>query len=116
MDEDTVSGKLNILPLIQRHLDMELRDIHWDCQTRWIIHQEYNIEVIDEVSKGSIESNKEGCGCIIGNIFSKAKRIASMVRKDFQRVGRDQYWLLYIEGLLWKNSIRQFGLNSIMGK
>jgi len=101
MDEDTVSGRLNILPLIQRHLDMELREK--DCQTRWIIHQEYNIEVIDEVSKGGIESNKEGCGCIIGNIFSKAKRIASMVRKDFQRGGRESVLII----IHWRFSVEE---------
>ena len=51
----------------------------------------------------SIESNKEGCGCITGDIFSKAKRIGSMVRKDFQRVGRESVLII----THWKSSVEE---------
>lgn len=73
MDEDTVSGRLNTLPLIQKYLDMELRE--QVCLTWWIINQEYNTEATDEISKGNYrKSNKESCGHIIGNIFFQSKR------------------------------------------
>lgn len=72
-DEDTVSGRLNTLPLIQKYLDMELRE--QVCLTWWIINQEFNTEVTDEISKGKYrKSNKESCGHITGNIFFQSKR------------------------------------------